>query len=211
MCENVDFLCFWVFVKIWILFQSQDGSDDHDSPGLWRPPPGSFSSRRRADRKVSYTSSGFSSKNYYFSVFRNILEYQNQAKRLFKTLNENSPKICSVETGNFLFQWVVVDDKYFGWLFLLLLSYIIEQQTCFLTLTEKQFSKKTAYSFLEDLAGEFHSQYGHKINTATRPYSFIEFDTYIQVSFLFSKYWIFSFNLTLFPLNVIHDPWVETC
>ena len=26
----------------------------------------------------------------------------------------------------------------------------------------------------------FHSQYGHKINTATRPYSFIEFDTYIQ-------------------------------
>ena len=28
---------------------------------------------------------------------------------------------------------------------------------------------------------EFHNQYGHKINTATRPYSFIEFDTYIQV------------------------------
>merc|ERR1712179_11037 len=47
-------------------------------------------------------------------------------------------------------------------------------------LTERQFSKKTAYSFLDDLATEFHSQYGHKINTATRPYSFIEFDTYIQ-------------------------------
>merc|ERR1712226_1260600 len=58
--------------------------------------------------------------------------------------------------------------------------YIIEQQSCFLTLTERQFSKKTAYSFLDDLAQEFHSQYGHKINTATRPYSFIEFDTYIQ-------------------------------
>jgi vesicle transport protein SEC22 len=78
---------------------------------------------------------------------------------VIKTMNENSPKICSVETGNFLFH------------------YIIEQQTCFLTLTEKQFSKKTANSFLEDLAGEFHSQYGHNINTATRPYSFIEFDT----------------------------------
>ena len=59
-------------------------------------------------------------------------------------------------------------------------SYVIEQQTCFLTLTERQFSKKQAYSFLDDLATEFHSQYGHKINTATRPYSFIEFDTYIQ-------------------------------
>ena len=33
---------------------------------------------------------------------------------------------------------------------------------------------------MDDLASEFHSQYGHKINTATRPYSFIEFDTYIQ-------------------------------
>merc|ERR1712061_39479 len=49
-----------------------------------------------------------------------------------------------------------------------------------LTLTERQFSKKVAYSFLDDLASAFHSQYGHKINTATRPYSFIEFDTYIQ-------------------------------
>ena len=28
---------------------------------------------------------------------------------------------------------------------------------------------------------EFDNQYGHKINTATRSYSFIEFDTYIQV------------------------------
>merc|ERR1712013_869513 len=45
---------------------------------------------------------------------------------------------------------------------------------------EVHFSKKTAYAFLDDLAQEFHNQYGHKINTATRPYSFIEFDTYIQ-------------------------------
>merc|ERR1712226_1652297 len=58
--------------------------------------------------------------------------------------------------------------------------YIIEQQSCFLTLTEMHFSKRDAYAFLDDLAQEFHNQYGHKINTATRPYSFIEFDTYIQ-------------------------------
>lgn len=93
---------------------------------------------------------------------KSILEYQNQAKRLFKTLNENSPSRCSIESGAYLFH------------------YLIEQQTCFLTLCERGFSRKTAFSFLEDLASEFHSQYGHKINTATRPYSFIEFDTYIQ-------------------------------
>merc|ERR1712083_1100166 len=88
----------------------------------------------------------------------------NQAKRLFKILSDNSPQRCSIETGN---------GQY-------IFHYIIEQQTCFLTLTEMHFSKKTAYAFLDDLAQEFHNQYGHKINTATRPYSFIEFDTYIQ-------------------------------
>ena len=46
---------------------------------------------------------------------------------------------------------------------------------CFLTLCDRGFNKKLAYSFLEDLSQEFYSQYGHKINTATRPYSFIEF------------------------------------
>jgi len=93
---------------------------------------------------------------------KSILEYQNQAKRLFKTLNDASPSRCSIESGPYLFH------------------YLIEQQSCFLTLCDRNFSKKTAFSFLEDLAGEFHSQYGHKIYTATRPYSFIEFDTYIQ-------------------------------
>ena len=54
-------------------------------------------------------------------------------------------------------------------------SYIIEQDVCFLTLCDRGFNKKLAYSFLEDLSQEFYSQYGHKINTANRPYSFIEF------------------------------------
>ena len=31
-------------------------------------------------------------------------------------------------------------------------SYIIEQQSCFLTLTEMHFSKRDAYAFLDDLA-----------------------------------------------------------
>jgi hypothetical protein len=50
-----------------------------------------------------------------------------------------------------------------------------------------------AYSFLEDLSQEFYAQFGHKINTATRPYSFIEFGRF---SFLF-----FSFLLLLFTVS----------
>ena len=54
-------------------------------------------------------------------------------------------------------------------------SYIIEQDACFLTLCDRNFNKKLAYSFLEDLSQEFYSQHGHNITTAQRPYSFIEF------------------------------------
>merc|ERR1711953_143135 len=93
---------------------------------------------------------------------KNIVDYQNQAKRLFKTLTATSPIKCSIESNDYLFH------------------YIIEQDACFLTLCDRNFNKKLAYSFLEDLSQEFYSQYGHRINTATRPYSFIEFDTYIQ-------------------------------
>lgn len=42
------------------------------------------------------------------------------------------------------------------------------------------FSKRLAFNYLEDLAQEFHNNYGRKINTVTRPYAFIEFDIYIQ-------------------------------
>lgn len=94
---------------------------------------------------------------------KSIVDYQNQAKRLFKTLTANSPSKCSIESGEYLFH------------------YIIEREACFLTLCHRNFNKKSSYSFLEDLASEFYNQYGsQKINTATRPYSFIEFDTYIQ-------------------------------
>ena len=45
---------------------------------------------------------------------------------------------------------------------------------------DQQFSKRTAFSYLEELASQFSADYGHKINTVARPYSFIEFDTQIQ-------------------------------
>ena len=64
----------------------------------------------------------------------------------------------------------------------MLSSYIIEQDVCFLTLCDRNFNKKLAFSFLEDLSQEFYGIYGHKINTATRPYSFIEFGEFIPGS-----------------------------
>ena len=56
---------------------------------------------------------------------------------------------------------------------------------CYLVLAEKNYSKRLAFSYLEDLAQEFHTQYGKKVNTVTRPYSFIEF----------GKKWELNFNI----------------
>lgn len=89
-------------------------------------------------------------------------EYQNQAKMLFKKLNNQSYSRSTIETGPYNFH------------------YMIENGVCYLVLTEKSFSKRLAFSFLEDLQNEFNSQYGPRINSVNRPYSFIEFDTYIQ-------------------------------
>lgn len=62
----------------------------------------------------------------------------------------------------------------------LFFSYLIENDVCYLVLCERNYSKRLAYTYLEDIAQEFHSQYGKRVNIVTRPYTFIEFDTYIQ-------------------------------
>ena len=54
-------------------------------------------------------------------------------------------------------------------------SYLIDQGICYLVLCESMFSKKLAFSYLEELSSEFFVQYGNRINTVTRPYAFIEF------------------------------------
>lgn len=58
--------------------------------------------------------------------------------------------------------------------------YLIDNNVCYLTLCDKGFSKKLAFQFLEQIMLEFASQYGSRVQTTTRPYTFIEFDTYIQ-------------------------------
>jgi len=93
---------------------------------------------------------------------RSLMEYQQQAKMLFRRLNGQSPPRCSIESGNYIFH------------------YLIENDVVYLTLCDKNFSKRLAFTYLEDLGQEFQNQFSRKIPTVTRPYFFIEFDTYIQ-------------------------------
>ncbi|XP_025944950.1 vesicle-trafficking protein SEC22b [Apteryx rowi] len=93
---------------------------------------------------------------------RDLQQYQSQAKQLFRKLNEQSPTRCTLEAGAMAFH------------------YIIEKGVCYLVLCEAAFPKKLAFAYLEDLHSEFDEQHGKRVPTVSRPYSFIEFDTYIQ-------------------------------
>ncbi|CAJ1071921.1 vesicle-trafficking protein SEC22b-A [Xyrichtys novacula] len=93
---------------------------------------------------------------------RDLQQFQSQAKQLFRKLNAQSPDRCTLEAGDMNFH------------------YVIAQGVCYLCLCDSAFPKKMAFAYLEDLHSEFYEQYGKKVPTITRPYSFIEFDTYIQ-------------------------------
>lgn len=93
---------------------------------------------------------------------RDLQQYQSQAKQLFRKLNAQSPERCTLETGDMNFHCFIAES------------------ICYLILCEGSFSKKTAFAYLEDLHNEFYDQYGRRVHHVTRPYSFIEFDTYIQ-------------------------------
>lgn len=69
----------------------------------------------------------------------------------------------------------VLSGANFVFSFLNVFSYMIAQGVCYLLLCEASFPKKMAFAYLEDLHTEFFDQYGRKVPTVTRPYSFIEF------------------------------------
>lgn len=58
--------------------------------------------------------------------------------------------------------------------------YVVDGGACFLTLTEKAYPRRLAYDYLDELRNEFLTVHGSQIQTATRPYEFIRFDTFIQ-------------------------------
>ncbi|KAJ1625834.1 R-SNARE [Pavlovales sp. CCMP2436] len=93
---------------------------------------------------------------------RDLDVYKNQAKRIFKQLTNSSPGRLSIETGSEIFH------------------YLIEGGVCYLVLTERAYPKRLAFNYLEELQKEFNLLYATEVDSATRPYAFIKFDTFIQ-------------------------------
>ncbi|KAG1678873.1 hypothetical protein FOA52_003541 [Chlamydomonas sp. UWO 241] len=92
--------------------------------------------------------------------------YKSQAKSLFKQFShqQQQPPRLSVE---------ITGGKY-------MFHYLIQQGVVFLTLTDKGYPKKLAFQYLKELCQEFCNLYGSQVDTVSRPYAFIKFDTFIQ-------------------------------
>jgi hypothetical protein len=52
---------------------------------------------------------------------------------------------------------------------------VIKNSICALAVCDRNFSRQSAFAFLEDVANEFLNRYGTQINAVTRPYHFLEF------------------------------------
>ncbi|KAJ8654288.1 hypothetical protein O0I10_010110 [Lichtheimia ornata] len=92
-----------------------------------------------------------------------LAEYKGQAKTIFKRLNVNSEPRCSIESGHYVFH------------------YIIEGSVCYLCICDKSYPRKLAFSYLEELAKEFNMSYGNEVEKpGLRPYAFVKFDTFMQ-------------------------------
>lgn len=67
-------------------------------------------------------------------------------------------------------------------------SYIIEDNVCYLTLCDRDYPKRLAFAFLNDVHQGFQEElkkesgdaWRDSIETADRPYKFIKFDKFIQ-------------------------------
>jgi len=96
--------------------------------------------------------------------------YKNQAKQLLKKLNRGSTARMSIESNPYIFH------------------YVIENGICYLALTDKNYPKRLAFLFLEEIAKEFEADlkadhgedWMRQVETVGRQYAFIKFDRTIQ-------------------------------
>ena len=93
---------------------------------------------------------------------RHLDGLKSQAKKIVKQLTASSPSKVSIENGQSFFH------------------YINAGGVCYLCLTDRGYPKRLAFNYLEELQREFVAKYEHEVSSATRPYAFIKFDTFIQ-------------------------------
>lgn len=57
-------------------------------------------------------------------------------------------------------------------------SYLIQDNVVYLTIAEKSYPRKLAFSYLDELSKEFATVYGPKVESVRKPYAFVGFGEY---------------------------------
>ncbi|KAF5321893.1 hypothetical protein D9619_001022 [Psilocybe cf. subviscida] len=91
-----------------------------------------------------------------------LQEQKQQAKLIFRRITPNVEPRCSIESSQYT------------------LHYLISDNVVFLTIAEKSYPRKLAFSYLEELSKEFANTYGPKVETVRKPYAFVGFDTFMN-------------------------------
>ncbi|KIJ26022.1 hypothetical protein M422DRAFT_216438 [Sphaerobolus stellatus SS14] len=91
-----------------------------------------------------------------------LSEHKQQAKLIFRRINSNSEPKCSIESGPYT------------------LHYLIADNVVYLTIAEKSYPRKLAFSYLDELSKEFSQSYGAKVDSVRKPYAFVGFDTFMS-------------------------------
>ncbi|TEB29578.1 protein transporter SEC22 [Coprinellus micaceus] len=91
-----------------------------------------------------------------------LQEHKQQAKLIFRRITPNAEPRCSIESGQYT------------------LHYLIADNVVFLSIADKSYPRKLAFSFLDELSKEFASTYGPKVETVRKPYAFVGFDTFMS-------------------------------
>lgn len=67
-------------------------------------------------------------------------------------------------------------------------SYLIDNGICYLCICEQSYPRKLAFSYLEELAGEFWNSFGEEaLQPGLRPYAFVQFGMplFIDLTYFF--------------------------
>lgn len=91
-----------------------------------------------------------------------LTEYKQQSKLVFRRLNANSEPACSIESGQYTLHYLIVD------------------KVIYMCICDSSYPRKLAFSYLDELSKEFQRSYEDKVESVTRPYAFMGFDTFIS-------------------------------
>ncbi|TFK43240.1 protein transport protein Sec22 [Crucibulum laeve] len=91
-----------------------------------------------------------------------LQEHKQQAKVIFRRITPNAEPRCSIESGQYTLHYLIVDN------------------VVFLTIADKSYPRKLAFSYLDELSKEFATSYGPKVESVRKPYAFVGFDTFMS-------------------------------